>query len=205
MFIEAGTLVAIYSPLPGDKTTYRNSDLGTFVLREQHCGPGTVERTIHIHHTDSHYDYLEPISEAGTWTSPRPRSRRARRRERTPSPPPLMSASDDESELEGEEAMRQCNLTDADQDDNGEVPEAGKGDRNSEEKEEDEEEEEEEEEGDPTRTDANALVPIGGPVDGGDEEDPQSLVDRRIMKYFSNPGALFGGEVIAVHPPDPPD
>ena len=40
--------------------------------------------------------------------------------------------------------MRQCNLTDADQDDNGEVPEAGKGDRNSEEKEEDEEEEEEE-------------------------------------------------------------
>ena len=113
-----------------------------------------------------------------------------------------MSASDDESELDGEEAMFQCNLTDADQDDNEEVPEAKKGKRNSEEE---EEAEEEEEEGDPTRTDANALVPIGGPVDGGDEEDPQSLVGRRIMKYFPNPGAWFGGEVIAVHPPDPPD
>ena len=62
----------------------------------------------------------------------------------------------------------------------------------------------EEEEG-PTRTDANALVPIGDPVDGGDEDDPQSLVGRRTMKYFPNPGAWFGGEVTAVHLPDPPN
>ena len=67
--------------------------------------------------------------------------------------------------------MPQCNLTDADQDDNEEVPEVEKGGRNSEEK---EEEEEEEEEDDPTRTDANALVPIGSPIDGGDKEDPQT-------------------------------
>ena len=46
----------------------------------------------------------------------------------------------------------------------------------------------EEEEG-PTRTDANALVPIGDPVDGGDEDDPQSLVGRRTVMHFSDPGA----------------
>ena len=54
-----------------------------------------------------------------------------------------MSASDGESELDGEEAICQCNLTDAGQDDNEEVSEAGEKDRNSEEKEEEEEVEEE--------------------------------------------------------------
>ena len=44
-----------------------------------------------------------------------------------------MSASDDESELDGEEAMCQCNLTDAGRDDNEDVPEAENEDRNSEE------------------------------------------------------------------------
>ena len=76
----------------------------------------------------------------------------------------------------------------------------------------DEEEEGPEEEGPnpegegPASSDANALhlAPVGGPVGGGDEDDPQSLVGRRAMMHFSNPGAWLGGEFIAVHPPDPP-
>ena len=53
-FIEPGTLVAIYAPLPGDKTTYQNDAHGTFKLREQHCGSGPVQHTISILHTPGH-------------------------------------------------------------------------------------------------------------------------------------------------------
>ena len=129
-FIKPGTLVAIYTPLPGDKTTYQNDAQGTFKLREQHCGLGPVQHTTNILHSPGHHDYVELIFEEDTWTSPRLNGRRAtqrerrERRERTPSPPPLMSSSDDESELDGEEAMCQSNLTDAGQDDNEDVPEA---------------------------------------------------------------------------------
>ena len=113
--IEPGTSVAIYTCLPDDKTTYRNEDQGTFTLREQHCGPGSVQHTTHILHKPGHYDYLEPISEEKTWTSPRPKVRRAaqrKQRERharpklTPSPP-LIPASDDDPEVDGEGATRQ--------------------------------------------------------------------------------------------------
>ena len=81
MFIAPGTLVAIYEPLPGDKTTYRKGAQGTFKLREQHCGPGPVQHTIQILYTPGHYEYLEPISEADTRTSSRPKSRRATQRD----------------------------------------------------------------------------------------------------------------------------
>ena len=45
-FIEPGTLVAIYAPLPGDKTIYQNGAQGTFKLREQYRGLGPVQRKI---------------------------------------------------------------------------------------------------------------------------------------------------------------
>ena len=52
--------------------------------------------------------------------------------------------------------------------------------------------------GRPTRSNSNAPVSVGGPVDGGGEDESQSLLGRRIMKYFTNPEAWFGGEVTAV-------
>ena len=61
--------VAIYAPLSGDKTTYRNGAQGTFKLREQHCRPGEVQSTIYIPHTPGHYDFFEKTSEEDTWTS----------------------------------------------------------------------------------------------------------------------------------------
>ena len=89
-----------------------------------------MQHTIHVLHTQGHYDFLEKTSEKETWTSPRHSSWRVaqrERRERTPSPPPpLMSASessDGDSELGGEAAKHQFNRMDADLDDDDEVPE----------------------------------------------------------------------------------
>ena len=83
--------------MPGDRTTFRNGDLGNFILREQYRGGGTEEREIRIPHTQGHFDYLHLTSEEGTWTSPRPR--RLCATQRTPSPLTLMPVSDDEEEV----------------------------------------------------------------------------------------------------------
>ena len=84
-----------------------------------------MQHKTQILHTPGHYDFLKNTSEKDTWNSPRHSSRRAAQRERTTSsPPPLMSASDSsDGELDGEAAMNQCNLVDADQDGDEEATE----------------------------------------------------------------------------------
>ena len=134
-----------------------------------------MQHTSHILHTPGHCDFVQKAFEEESLTSPRHSSRRELRertpspprraaqrgrRERISSPPPLMSdsdSSDDESGLDGEEAMHQCNPMGVGLGYEEEDPE--EGDPNP------------EEEG-PTSSYANALVPVGGPVDGGGEDDP---------------------------------